>query len=72
MTEQAAKLIARLEAELKFSRRHVNNLNTQDFEEVDELNMSFDAMRDALDALRLELEPACEEIPAGVSYPAAA
>ena len=63
------KAIAVLEAELKFMRRHLPNVHgegREDFETLDEIGMSLESAAQALEELKLALQPACEEIPAGV------
>lgn len=68
----AEQLIATLRSEIKFARRHVDSLQTSDFEEVDEIQMSLNAMSDALYEFELEQQEPCEEIPADVRLPEAA
>lgn len=68
----AEQLIRILRHEIRFTGRQVNNLQTADFDAVDEISMSLQAMRDALDSFELEQRPACEEIPEGVKLPEAA
>jgi hypothetical protein len=74
MNEQEAAL-KRVEAELRFIAREASSIEGNggsDFEKVDEICIAVNAALDALFGLRLSLEPACEEIPAGVALPEAA
>jgi hypothetical protein len=61
-----------IETELRFIACHVQNMETSDYEAQHEIDMAVQAALQALFEYRLSLEPACEEIPAGVPYPEAA
>lgn len=65
----ADKNLSLIESELKFIRRHIQTVEgagRSDFEAVDEIGMSVESALLALFEYRLGLEPACEEVPAGV------
>lgn len=75
MNAAADKHLKSIEAELRFIARHIQQIEgngSSDFEKVDELAMAVNAAKDALFELRLEMQPAKEEIPAGVALPEAA
>lgn len=68
----ADKNLNLIESELKFIARHVQNMLTEDYEAQHEIDTAIDSALQALFEYKLSLEPACEEIPAGATYPAAA
>lgn len=75
MLTATEKLINQFESELNFIGRHVQTIEGgggHDFEAVDEIAMSVEAAKRMLFELRLELQPANEEIPADVPLPEAA
>ena len=58
-----------IETELAFIRCHVQRIEgagREDFETVDEIGMSVESALRALEEYKLSLQPACEEILAGV------
>lgn len=59
-----------IESELKSIRRSAGH--SSDYETADYIGRAVASALQALAEYKLSLEPACEEIPAGVSYPAAA
>jgi hypothetical protein len=59
-----------IETELRFISRHANNLPTDDHESVHEISLAVNSALTALAEYRLGLQPACEEIPAGVALAA--
>ena len=69
---QNDKHLETIRAELAFIGRHVNNLETSDFDAVDEIHMALASARRALEEYELGLQPECEGIPAGVALPEAA
>lgn len=71
----ADKNLRLLEQELKFIARHVQTIegaNSHDFETVDEIAMATNSALRALAEHNLSMQPAAEEIPAGVALPEAA
>ena len=68
----AEKQLKQIEADLRFIARAVSQMQTSDFGAQDEVIKAAHSALATADCLRLELEPACEEAPAGVSYPTAA
>jgi hypothetical protein len=72
MYAAADKNFSIIEAELKFIRRHVSNIQTDDYEAQRDIDMAVESALRALFEHKLNLEPACEEVPAGVQYPEAA
>jgi prefoldin subunit 5 len=65
------KNLRTLEAELRFILRHLQTIEGN-FETVDELSMSAHSALRAVEEIKLAQQPACEEMPEGVAYPAAA
>ena len=64
-----------IETELAFIRRHVQRIEgagREDFETLDEIGMSVESARRALEEYKLSQQPATEEMPIGVSFPVAA
>lgn len=62
-----------IESELRFISRHVQTVRADDFEAVDEIGMAVESALRALHEYKLSVQPdTTEEVPAGVSYPAAA
>lgn len=68
----AEKNITLLESELRYIARIISNLQTSDFEAVDEIHRAIESAKRAAHELKLDAQPATEEIPEGVQYPAAA
>ncbi len=66
-----AKALQTIEAELRFIARHSQQVEGS-FEVVDEINFAVNSALRALHELQLERQEATEEIPAGVTYSAAA
>lgn len=54
-----------IENELRFIRRHVQSIDGN-FDAVDEIGMAVESALRALHEYNLSLQPACEEVPAGV------
>jgi hypothetical protein len=64
-----------IETELRFIGRHVQTIEGaggSDFEAVDEIGMAVESALRALAEYKLSIQPASEEIPAGVTLPEAA
>ena len=59
------KNLALIEQELRFIRRHVQGFKS-DFDRADEIGMAVESALSALHEYHLSLQPACEEVPAGV------
>ena len=54
-----------IEQEMRFIRRHVQGFSS-DFDRADEIGMAVESALRALREYGLGLQPACEEVPAGV------
>ena len=59
------KNLSLIESELRFIRRHVQGFSS-DFDRTDEIGMAVESALRALREYELSLQPACEEVPAGV------
>lgn len=68
----AEQLIKTFRSDLRTLTAIVNSIQTKDFEEVEAVHRTINAMRDDLDMFELESQPAMEEIPADVRLPEAA
>jgi len=72
MTTAEAKALQLIETELRFISRSANNVETSDHDAIHEISLAVNSALRAIHELKLEQEPAVEDIPSGVSYPAAA
>lgn len=64
------KNLSLIESELKSIRRTAEH--SSDYETADYIGRAVASALQALSEYKLNIEPACEDIPAGVHYPAAA
>lgn len=64
------KHLTLVETELRFISRHAENLQTDDHQMIHEIGLAVESALRALFEYRLSLEPACEEVPAGVALAA--
>ena len=62
MANEKDKNLVLIESELNLLRRHMKNILTEDFDAVDEAEMSISSALLALDEYRLSLQPARGEI----------
>lgn len=70
MGAAADKTLNLIETELRFISRHAANVVTDDHQSVHEIGLAVESALRALFEYRLSLEPACEEVPAGVALAA--
>jgi len=69
MTKQTAAAIETIRCQLRTLRAVAANM--ADWQDADAINATADVIAEQLEALELDAQPACDELPAGVHVPTA-